>query len=179
MSETKYVAGGDPGKSGAIVLVPVGGGELIYFPTPTIANRELDILAIIQFLNDYKDSIVHFAVEEVHAIFGSSAKSTFEFGGAYYSLRTALAAVGIPHTLVQPKKWQAVAWEGVQPIKNPTGRVTKKGNPVMKTDTKATSLLAARRLYPKETFLATPRSKVPHDGLVDAALIAYYAKSLI
>ena len=42
-----------------------------------------------------------------------------------------------------------------------------------KTDTKATSLNAARRIFPGETFLATPRSKKPHDGLVDAALIAY------
>lgn len=43
-----------------------------------------------------------------------------------------------------------------------------------KVDTKATSLLAAKRLFPDETFLATQRSKVPHDGIVDAVLIGLY-----
>lgn len=53
-------------------------------------------------------------------------------------------------------------------------------NPVkkqkVKVDTKATSLLAAKRLFPNETFLATARSKVPHDGIVDAVLIGEYCK---
>lgn len=41
-------------------------------------------------------------------------------------------------------------------------------------DTKVRALAAAKKLWPEEKWLATPRSKVPHDGIVDAALIAFY-----
>ena len=60
--------------------------------------------------------------------------------------------------MVVPQTWQKVCWEGVPKQDN----------------TKATSLLAARRLFPAEKFLATQKSSVPHDGLVDAALLAKY-----
>jgi len=43
-------------------------------------------------------------------------------------------------------------------------------------DTKPRALELAKRLWPDETFLATERSKVPHDGIVDAALLAEYAR---
>jgi hypothetical protein len=68
--------------------------------------------------------------------------------------------------LVQPKKWQADIWANVDKIYK-TGK---------KIDTKKTSLMAAKRLFPNESFLATSRSRVPHDGIVDAALIAQYCK---
>ena len=79
-----------------------------------------------------------------------------------------LVAMEVQYIMVAPKTWQATAWSGVPVQKKSTG----------KNDTKATSLLAARRLFPSETFLATERSKVAHDGLVDAALIAHHLKSL-
>ncbi len=66
--------------------------------------------------------------------------------------------------LIQPKAWQKKLWEGVRPI-------VKNG----KIDTKAMSLSAASKLFPKETFLRTVRCKKPDDNFVDAALIAYYA----
>jgi len=44
-----------------------------------------------------------------------------------------------------------------------------------KGDTKRAALEKARELWPDETFLATKRSKVPNSGIVDAALIGYYA----
>ena len=69
-------------------------------------------------------------------------------------------ALRIPYTQVHPRIWQKVAWEGV----------SRKG------DTKHTSLVAIRRLYPHMKFIATPRSKKPHDGIVDAVLIAYYLR---
>jgi hypothetical protein len=43
-------------------------------------------------------------------------------------------------------------------------------------ETKAAALETARRLWPSETFLATGRSCKPHDGWIDAALIAEYAR---
>lgn len=43
-------------------------------------------------------------------------------------------------------------------------------------DTKKLALQKARELWPDEKWLATPRSKVPHDGAVDACLIAEYLR---
>jgi len=37
-------------------------------------------------------------------------------------------------------------------------------------------LLKARQLWPDETWLASPRCTKPHDGMIDAALIAEYAR---
>jgi len=67
---------------------------------------------------------------------------------------------GLNITFLQPtpKTWQKVAWGGIPRAK----------------DTKQTSVQAASILFPDEKFLATKRSRKPHDGLVDAALIAYY-----
>jgi hypothetical protein len=42
--------------------------------------------------------------------------------------------------------------------------------------TKAAALAAARSLWREETWLAGPRCRVPHDGLVDAALIAEHGR---
>jgi len=39
-------------------------------------------------------------------------------------------------------------------------------------------LSRARQLWPDESFLATAKSKKPHEGLIDAALIAYYGINL-
>lgn len=49
---------------------------------------------------------------------------------------------------------------------------------VAKGATKLAAAALAKRLWPEKTFLATRRSKVPHNGMVDAALIAeFYRRS--
>ena len=45
-----------------------------------------------------------------------------------------------------------------------------------KGETKPAALEASRRLWPEEKFLATARSSKPHDGMIDAALIAEYGR---
>jgi hypothetical protein len=54
-----------------------------------------------------------------------------------------------------------------------TGALHKKA-PMTFANPKESSLYVARQLWPDQNFLATERSRVPHDGVVDAALIAYY-----
>ena len=87
----------------------------------------------------------------------------------------ALSITCISHTFVQPKKWQSI-WEGVPIQKVPTGKKNKKGEPMYKTDTKATSLLAVQRLFPNIDLRASERCKIPHDGIVDALLMAEYCR---
>jgi len=172
---TQYVLGVDPGKHGGFCAVDVTGKTPhVFIPVP-LQGMQVCIPTMIKNLVPIAPHVVGAAMEDVHSIFGASAKSNFQFGWVNGAMEAALHAAGITDFVkVQPKTWQRTAWMGVIPVAHPTGKLTKKGEPAYKVDTKATSLRAAASLYPAENFLATPRSKVPHDGWIDAALIAYW-----
>jgi len=53
-----------------------------------------------------------------------------------------------------------------------------KNNSLLKApvgETKPYALAKAAELWPKDGFLESPRCSVPHDGMIDAALIAYFS----
>ncbi len=150
-----------------------------YGKTPATAS-ELDmdtlshmILQGAEMSLDEEDDF-HVVIEDLHSIFGTSAKSNFIFGLNNGLVIGMLQMIQWPWSKVQAKKWQKFCWEGVRPVEINTGKLDKNGNTKYKIDTKATSLLAAKRLFPKESFLATDRSKVAHNGIVDAVLIGWY-----
>lgn len=146
----------DPGKSGGLVFID-GDLQIIEMMPMPIIGKEYDIKSIKDFM--LSQNVTHAAIENVHAIQGRTGNSSnFSFGLGKGILMGLVEGLSIPYTLVNPKAWQKEAWEGV----------TKQA------DNKQTSLIAAKRLFPEQTFIATPRSRTPHDGLVDAALIAYY-----
>lgn len=107
-------------------------------------------------------------MEDVHAIFGASAKSTFNFGWSLGIIEGVLSGMGIAYTKVAPKEWQREMWQGIRPV-------YKSGNSKA-IDTKATSLLAAKRLFPNEDLRRSARATLPHDGIVDALLMAEYCR---
>lgn len=154
----------DPGKNGFICYNY--DGHITYSTIPLI-NKEVDLNKLhTDFYLWEGNQDIHCVIEDVHAIFGSSAKATFNFGWIVGVLEMLLVAHEIPYTKVKPKDWQKVMWEGVALQKKANGR----------TDTKAMSLLAAKRLFPNEDLRATERSIKPHDGKVDALLLAEYCK---
>jgi hypothetical protein len=159
----KIYVGIDPGKEGAVAATD---GETIqYYPFPKI-GREVDIQGLTEILSAFKEfEQIHVVLENVHSIAGSSAKSNFSFGHTNGIIEGVLVACKIPYTKVQPKEWQKEMFNGI-PVQQKDG----------KNDTKLMSLLAAKRLFPEETFLATQRSKVPHDGLTDAVLMSEYCR---
>lgn len=68
-------------------------------------------------------------------------------------------------------------------------KVVRSGNPkdswqramfgaLDKGETKPAAIAKAREFWPDEAWLATPRSKTPHMGMVDAALIARHGLNL-
>jgi hypothetical protein len=116
-----------------------------------------------KFIKKFKKKPDLVVIEDLHSIFGASAKSNFQFGVNNGIIIGALEAMDYPYLKVAPKKWQKTIWKEQDHIYYGT-----------KLDTKATSLNAALRLYPLEKFLMTSRSSVPHDGLVDAVLLATY-----
>lgn len=168
----KIYCGIDVGKNGGLVLLDSDMKIVKKTKTPMIGT-EYDIKNIKKFLQN-KD-IFHVGIENVHAIQGPTGNSSnFSFGFGKGMLVGLVEGLEIPYTLVHPKTWQKVAWEGVtKQIK--LGKVNKRTKKrSKKVDTKKTSLIASKRLFPDESFLATSRSRTPHDGIVDAALIAYY-----
>ena len=183
----QYVLGADPGKHGGIVLIDTSDYlTQLHFPTK-VKDGRVDIEYMLNSLYPFKDNLACAVKEEIHAIFGSSASSTFEFGAADGALEAFLKILSassknkFPVYTVQPKAWQAVAWKGIDCVKGDPimdkatskQKVNKKGELRFKTDTKATSMNAAHTLFPGVSFIP-PRCRNEHDGLIDAALIAYW-----
>lgn len=155
----KTYIGIDPGSKGYISVIDSEGGH-IYL---SIADNT--VLQVSDFLSAFRNKDVHCVMEEVHAIYGSSAKSTFAFGEIFGLLKGILIANEIPYTLVPPKTWQKEIWTHSDEEKD--------GN---KINTKKTSINAARRLYPREDFRRTLQCKTIDDNKVDSLLIATYGK---
>ena len=116
-------------------------------------------------------------IEDVHSIFGSSAKSTFAFGFNKGYLVGLIAANQIPYTLVQPKEWQKEMW-GNSDIVVTYKEVIIKGKKVNKKEvnTKQTSINACKRLFPTLDLRKSERSKKIDDNKVDSILMAEYAR---
>lgn len=174
----KIIIGIDPGKTGAIVAIQPGTPQKIQkWVIPTVGT-ELDIREMVEILFSYVSTTAHIYVEDVHAIFGSAAGATFTFGFVCGVIQGIVAASGLSYTLVQPKVWQKEIYQGIPEIRKPSVKI-KKGKRIgqmMKgaKDTKKMSLLAAKRLFPDVDLKRTPRCDNPHDGIVDALLIAEY-----
>jgi hypothetical protein len=180
----KYFAGIDPGVNGAIVVLSEEGKLLEVFMIPKIGSTtEVDKKAFVEIFSDfyskYGGDMKHVVMENVHAIFGSSAAATFTFGGIVWSEEILLLVYSLPYTLVSPKDWQKEMWQGITPLRKPgkkdekTGKI-KEGSIL----TKETTEVAVQRLFPNVNLVdpTKPRSKKIHDGIADALLLAEYGR---
>lgn len=155
----------DPGEKGFITVLR--DGQYTFFAISDHSREEL--ASIVNNLYDPFRPVVA-AMEEVHAVFGSSAKSTFNFGEIFGFLKGILIANGIPYHLVQPKQWQSEIWIN----EDKAWRYKIDGKKMV--DTKNTSISAARRLFPDMDLRRTPKCKGPDDNKVDSLLICEYAR---
>lgn len=168
----KCYIGIDPGARGMIVTQYKG-----EFKHYSIADNDLYQLANIMAEIRQKYPNIICVMEQIHALYGSSAKATFSFGEIFGKLQALLAANKIPFVLVPPKTWQKEIWTNsdlVVTYKSVTirGKVTTK----KEVNTKATSINAAKRLFPTMDFRRTDRCKNIDDNLVDAVLMSEYAR---
>ena len=154
----KYFIGLDVGKNGGVVVIQ--GGKIVEMHTIPTIGKKYDLVALANIIKKYAKLESFFCIEDVRTIVVGSKSSNFMFGEGKGILEGMVAMSECPYELVMPKTWQKMVWTP---------------NDIVKKNPKATSLLASKRLFPNETFLASSRSKKPHDGLVDAALISYYA----
>lgn len=88
-----------------------------------------------------------------------SASAVRSMADSFAVVDAVLSLLGLRREPITPQKWQREYWA------RQTG-----------DDTKKKALAVAQRLWPEQSWLATSRSTKPHDGLVDAALIAEFAR---
>lgn len=152
--------GVDPGLDGGLALVSQRDGVLLEV-MPTIGS-ELDFHLLAKILKDWAPDIRKAYLEHVHAMPKQGVASMFKFGKVFGGVQGVLATLGIPFELVRPQAWQKVMHQGTPASAN----------------TKDRSRLAFARLFPGVNALASDRSRVPHDGMVEAALMAEYGRRM-
>ena len=171
MNDRVYL-GIDVGSRGFITLNT--GTELRFFPIAY--NDSYRLSDILRSIKEEFPNVVC-AMEEIHAILGSSAKATFAFGEINGLLKGLLIANKIPYHLVPPKKWQSEIWDNKDVVAT-YKIVTIRGKQVNKKDvnTKQTSFNAAKRIFPVVDLRKTERCKNLDDNKCDSLLISEYAR---
>lgn len=170
----KIFVGIDPGKSGHIVII-YPDNQIEKLPIPKI-GKEVDVHALNRTLKIIKEEPHHILTEDLHAIFGSSASSTFSFGWVNGILEGLLVANELSFTKVQPKVWQKEMFQGIPEQRKPS-KLNKKGNEVKgRIDTKVMSIMASKRLFPNFSLLPTERCRKDDDGISDSLLMAEFCR---
>jgi len=158
----KYYIGLDNGVNGGITILDENQNIIAKHIMPVLgkSKKEYDINRIIQILNRYKTD--SFAIlEKAQPQFRDGRKQAFKTGFGYGVLQALLTALNISYQIISPKMWQKKIFKGLN-----------------SNDTKIASILFCKRKWPKEDWTPTERSKKCHDGMTDAACMAYYGAQL-
>lgn len=167
--EKTYI-GIDIGKSGAIAVKR--GDDIITYKMPMIKDQ-IDYAFLYDIVENQKDynsgnmqnnPVVVF--EKLGVIFGSSKATAFSMGHQLGAMEMMCISLGVPYIKIPAKEWQKEMFKGVDEI-------TKVGK--SSRDTKAMALVAIKRLLPSLQLTFGERASKPHDGLIDAVLMAEYA----
>lgn len=167
---SKTIIAVDIGKKGAVVVRRSGYSPNEFHPMPMVKD-EVDYPKLFKIILGAvdKDTLVIF--EKLGVIFGTSKATAFSMGHQSGALEMACIALDVRYFKVAAKAWQKEMFQGVSLItkKSKSGKSTV-------TDTKATALIVAKQLFPQEKLTFGDVATKPHDGLIDALLIAEYAK---
>ena len=124
--------------------------------------NEIDVIRVRKWLYSVSGDIAKIKSVAIEKPGGSkSARAGSSMAGSFHALRATLTLMDVYFERITPQSWQKVMLPKC-----------KKGQ------TKPRALALAKELWPEETFLASPRCKVPHDGLIDAALIAEFSRRM-
>jgi len=154
------IIGIDSGKNGAAVGLDTVSGHgttyrLKYDKTGILMGRDL-----FDWLKAQDPQTV--LVEAVRGRGGPDspwgATHNFRFGWFYGQLIQVLDLCLFPYRRVEPKVWQRMIHEGIGGKLKPKDR----------------SIIAYRQLFPHDPLPRHPKAKGPHDGTLDALLIAHY-----
>lgn len=162
------ILGVDPGLKGGTVFI--NGRTVLASPMPVVSKgkkNEIDAATLATRIRhlmgqgwwsddaDYRADRICY-LEQVGAMPKQGVTSCFSFGCGWGMIRGILAAYGVPCVLVRPQEWQ---------------------KEVLKGHAKGSEAAVATSLFPGVEF-RVGRSTKPHEGLVDAALIAEYGRRM-
>lgn len=157
------IMGIDPGLRGGVTIID--NGKIIYkgkMPVRTKnkeGKQEVDFNQIKVLLDTYKPDFV--ILEKASPRPMEGVVSAFTSGLNWGAVRTVCELhVGKDNLiLVSPRVWASkLHIQTIEEVPDPKER----------------SLNVVKKLFPEESFLGTVRSKIPHDGIVDSCLIAYW-----
>jgi len=158
-----YLVGIDPGLQGGVVSIDMDGQIIYKWTMPIIeggkGKKEIDLVALREIFDEIKEAKMVY-IEKVGAMPKQGVSSMFKFGKVFGYLEAMLAAFQIPYIMVTPQQWSKEIHFGLSRDLKPKER----------------SLVVLNRMYPKVDLRVTERSKKPHDGLLDALLIAEYGR---
>ena len=164
----KLYVGIDNGLDGAIVAVQDNGEiyKAVIMPTIKLGKGiSVDVCAVDMFMGDmFRAGHQVVAVIETASKHSPGVMALCSTWYTYGQLISMLKLRSIKFEEVHPKKWQKEFW------------VSKKMPDGKKFDTKAAALQAAMKIWPNFNWTRSDKSVKAHDGLVDAALIAEYAR---
>jgi Holliday junction resolvasome RuvABC endonuclease subunit len=161
----------DPGIFGGFAVV--SGDKLLYkmvMPTITHKNKagktktEIDREGVLSFLKTLPPH-THVAIEEVQAYRKQNITATCTSCRNYGCLLMALTVANMSITEVPSDIWQKHF--GILPANKAGGKTTKQQ-----------AFDIAHMIYPNENFTKSERAHKPHDGVIDATLIAKYCQSI-
>lgn len=148
----------DVGAKGGVCLLD-DEGILVADRMPTVKGK-FDATALAGSIRLLKrlHEIRHVCIEGVSAMPGQGVTSMFSFGYSAGVIEGVVSALELSYSHVRPQTWQKVMFEGI------------KGD-----DSKQRALFAVKKLFP-DVPIIPPGCRVAHDGIVDAILIAEYAR---
>lgn len=141
----------DPGKKGGWSAIKHDGLLLGCYSAS-------DVFVFSRFIEEYAAAVTRAYIEKAQAMPGQGVTSMFSYGQGFGEQLGVMAALRVPVQMVTPRKWQRVMIPGSKPGSSKKDALTK-----------------ARQLFPQETFIPE-RCRKPHDGIVDAVLIAEYGR---
>lgn len=108
-------------------------------------------------------------LEDVHALRGVGAGSTFAFGRVLGMLEGVLGCLGIGYVKVLPRVWQGSLWGSGDRL-----YVERGGERLL--DVKGTSIRACQRLFPGIDLRRGDRCRKLDDNKADALLLCEYCR---
>lgn len=187
--EKFIIVGIDPGLDGGVALFDLRSKSWKYYTIPirteqirkTKTERELkkdpssktklvnrryvDYDRLHTFITKIKPFILRMSVEKPGHLVGKIS-SVVQQSTAYINGTTFGICKGIfkQTEAVHPKTWQNYLY--------------KPFNLKHMSDTKSKAKYVITRLYPSENFFGSERARTPHEGIIDAVLIAEYTRQL-
>ena len=160
----RVIIGIDNGlKGGLVALSDHPGPPIAMTVMPTRGKKsgnEVDALSIYEWLLSLDCALDRMTVVlETPGKHSPGVMALCSMWDSYGSIRGILECKKIRHHRIAPQTWQKKMMPGCA-----------------KGDTKPAALAKAKQLWPEESFLKSKLCKNLHDGMIDAALIAEFAR---